>query len=194
MSPLGDFNAVLSNYRPVFKRIHTYLLKYPAGDKRHSFFAALALRWMRGDPLPYLIDSAIKYNAKIGSRKSTASIIRETMRDIEESLRFLYVRTFTCYVSLLVVALQRTGFEEFVSTIPDIPLFLEMGASSGSMINLMGLGLSRTTAEELNDYVTDKDMSVSQAKDWLTRQKIRQFDISRACVLEIEAILGQRAG
>lgn len=55
--PLGEFDDVLANHRRAFKRIHTYLLKYAGKDQRHNFLAPLALRWMRGDPLPVLIDN-----------------------------------------------------------------------------------------------------------------------------------------
>lgn len=187
--PLVEFSQAHNNYRRVFKRIHTYLLKYPSKDKRHNFFSGLALRWMRGDPLPVLIESAIKHNRSQGSVKSTASIIRDTMANIEDDLRFRYVRFFTCYNSILIVALKHTHNEAYIDSIPDIPLFLEMGGSSGAMINLMALGLSRTSAETVAEYVTDKDMSVEQLRQWLRSLNVGSLDISPICVREIEDVL-----
>ncbi|HBO2745114.1 DEAD/DEAH box helicase [Pseudomonas aeruginosa] len=183
--PLVEFSSALSNYRRAFKRIHTYLLKYASGDKRHNFFAPLALRWMRGDPLPQLIDSSIRYHKKIGSRKNEAAIIRDTMEDVENDLRFRYVKFFGCYNSLLEYALTKADLKSYISLIPDVALFLEMGGSSGAMISLMALGLSRSTAESIADYAIDKDMSVVEAKAWLSDFDLVGLDISPICTREI---------
>lgn len=186
--PLIDFKEALNSYRRAFKRIHTYLLNYPSHDNRHNFFSALSLRWMRGDPLPALIDSAIRFHKTKGN-KSIAAIIRETMEDVENDLRFRYVKFFTCYNSLLAVALKITNNEEYISSIPDIPLFLEMGGSSGSMINLMALGLSRSTAEAISEYITNKDMDVTEVKAWLESISTEHLDISPVCIREIDELL-----
>ncbi|MDH6666880.1 UNVERIFIED_ORG: hypothetical protein M2442_002879 [Methylorubrum zatmanii] len=187
--PLGTFNDVLSNHRRCFKRIHTYLLRYKGADNRHNFFAPLALRWMRGDPLPVLIDSAIRWHQSRKSTKPKASIIRDTMEDVEKDLRFRYVKYFTCYNSLLKAALAEINLEEYIKLVPDVPLFLEVGGSSGSMINLMALGLSRTSAEALSDYINDKEMSLIDLRSWLRRLNIRTLDISPICIREIESLM-----
>jgi hypothetical protein len=183
-----EFQPALENYRRAFRRIHTYLLQYPGGDKRHNFFAPLALRWMKGDPLPVLIDSAIQYNKRTGGGKSTARIIRDTMENVEDDLRFRYVKFFTCYNAILGFALQQSGKEQYVNTIPNVPLFLEMGGSSGVMINLMALGLSRTTAESLSEYITDKDLTLEQTKVWIRGRNFAQLDISPICTQEAEQL------
>ena len=188
--PLGEFGEVLANHRRAFKRIHTYLLKYASGDRRHNFFSPLALRWMRGDPLPVLINGAISYNQNNNTGKSVASIIRDTMEDVEQDLRFRYVKYFTCYNGLLSVALEQTGKADYIPSIPNIPLFLEVGGSSGAMINLMALGLSRTSAEAIADYMNDKDMSIGQLRSWLQELDVSKLDVSPICVREIESLTG----
>ena len=148
----------------------------------------MALRWMKGDPLPVLIDSAIQYNRRVGGSKSTAGIIRDTMENVEDDLRFRYVKFFTCYNAILAFALEQRGMEQYISAIPNVPLFLEMGGSSGAMINLMALGLSRTTAESLSDYITDKEMTLEQARLWIRGRNFAQLDISPICVREAEQL------
>ncbi len=189
--PLDDFRTAHTSYLRAFKRIHNHLLKYKKEDKSHLFFAGLALKWMRGDSLPQLINSSIKYYKKHNPSKSTASIIRETMENIENDLRFRYVKYFTCYNSLLAHSLVSKSFHEYVDVIPDVPLYLEMGGSSGSMINMMALGLSRTTAESLIEFMTDKEMDIHDIKSWLRNQKIEQFDIATACINEIKELLSK---
>jgi hypothetical protein len=187
--PLGDFKEVLDNHRRAFKRIHTYLLNYASRDGRHNFFAPLALRWMRGDPLPVLIDSAIRYHREKKSGKSVALIIRETMENVEQELRFRYVKYFMCYNAILRVALVRADKADYVKNIPEIPLFLELGGSSGVMINLMALGLSRTSAESLADYITDKEMSMPDLREWLQKLDVVTLDISPICMREIQTLI-----
>lgn len=192
--PLGDFDEVLNNHRRAFKRIHTYLLNYAGKDGRHNFFAPLALRWMRGDPLPVLIDGSIRYHRAKKDGKSVASIIRETMEDVEHELRFRYVKYFTCYNALLKVALERSDQTAYIKNIPDIPLFLEVGGSSGVMINLMALGLSRTSAESIADYITDKEMALPDLREWLRKLDLATLDISPICMREIEGLIQIDAG
>ena len=187
--PLGAFKDVQQSYLRAFKRIHTYLLRYPSSDKRHSFFSTLAIHWMRGDALPKLISSAIRYHKKNNPTRSVARIIRDTMEVVEADLRFRYVKYFRCYNALLEVAFTKTGFANYVQSIPDIPLFLEVGGSSGAMVNLMALGLSRTTAEVLVEYVTDKDMTMPQLRQWLSEQRFEQLDISPICIREVKGLL-----
>lgn len=187
--PLAEFELALPSYQRAFKRIHTYLLRYPGRDRRQFFFAGLALRWMRGDPLPVLISSAIRYHENNKTGKSTASIIRETLENVEDDLRFRYVKFFTCYNSVLTYALERTGNVKYVDNIPNIPLFLEMGGSSGVMINLMALGLSRTTAESISEYITDKEMELEPLRTWLKSHDFSRYDVSPACIREVEMLV-----
>ncbi len=187
--PLGDFKRVQSGLMRAFKRIHTYLLRYPAKDRRHSYFATFALLWMRGSPLPALIDNKLDYNKRSNIKRSVGTVIRETMEDIDNYLRFMYVKYFTCYNALLELALAERGLGNYVASIPNIPLFLEMGGSSGSMVELIGLGLSRTSAEALSSYLTDKTLSGPALRAWLRAQDLSILDISPICRREIEDLL-----
>lgn len=57
------------------------------------------------------------------------------------------------------------------------------------MINLMALGLSRTSAEALSDYINDKDMSLAELRIWLRQLDFGKLDISPICMSEIEALV-----
>jgi hypothetical protein len=94
---------------------------------------------------------------------------------------------------LTQVALARADKASYLRAVPDVPLYLEMGGSSGVMINLMALGLSRTTSIALSEYVTDKDMRIDLLRGWLSRQNFKTFDMPSACVRELEAIFGSDA-
>jgi hypothetical protein len=187
--PLADFKRVEESLQRAFKRIHTHLLAWPSKDRRQFYFAPFALRWMRSTPLPILIDNNLDYYKKKNVKKSVATVIRDTMEDIENELRFRYVKYFTCYNALLALALDRGGYAEYIEGIPNIPRFLEMGGSSQSMIELIGLGLSRTSAEALSEYITDKGMSGPSLREWLAKQDLDTMDISPICKREIQDFL-----
>lgn len=184
--PLGDFKVVVANYYRVFKRIHNCLLGAAKSDRGQFYFAPLALRWMRGDSLPVLISNAIKFRRTKSPSASTATIIRGVMENIEDDLRFRYVKFFRAYNAVLEVALQEAGLHEYLDAIPDIPLFLEMGGSSGVMINLMALGLSRTSAEALSEYAIDKDMDLHGLRHWLESLNLVGLDLSPVVLREVE--------
>jgi hypothetical protein len=59
------------------------------------------------------------------------------------------------------------------------------------MINLMAIGLSRTTAEALTIYITNKEMGLDEVKLWLLSQKLESLDISPACIREAQELIGK---
>jgi replicative superfamily II helicase len=156
----------------LFKRIHTRFEKRPTGDKSHTFFAVLALQWMRGEPLPLIIESHLKQRTKKAKRgsPSVATVIRETLDLIEQQLRFRYVKFVKCYLDLLSAALEGSGKADLLPSIPPLHLYLELGASSQTMMNLIGIGLTRTTAGIVSEAAVDKAMQRPEALKWLSRQ------------------------
>jgi hypothetical protein len=84
--------------------------------------------------------------------------IKNVMKQIEEELRFKYVKFVACYIELLrLAALTEKGLD--LQDIPPIPLFLELGACSGTMIGCMDLGMSRIAAREVTDIMDSKDLN-----------------------------------
>lgn len=189
LHPAQRWEDAHKSFIRLFKRIHTYFEKLPKDNKSHAYFAPLALRWMRGDPLPRLLDDAITYRQKQNPNTSTPRIIRDTLDDIENDLRFRYVKYTSCYCDLLKEALQRTAHTDLVERIPAIALFLELGASSRTMINLVGLGLSRMTASLVAAKAANKNMERPEAQQWLLRENWNESDLSRICVKEIRRVL-----
>lgn len=187
--PARPWSEAHQSLLATFKRIHTYFERKARQDRTHVFFAPLALRWMRGDPLPVLIDSAIAYRRRDHPGARTATIIRDTLDDIENQLRFRYVKYTSCYQDLLAEALRRTGNEEYIQSIPSISLYLELGAASRTMISLVGLGLSRTTAGLVAGRASNLNMDRPEALRWLSRQPWDTADISPICVREIRRVV-----
>lgn len=185
--PSATFKDALDKLRPVFARVHKYLeLK---SGRHHLYWAPLALRWMRGEPLPSIIEAAIKYHKGQGKKRSDRTVIREVLTDIERDLRFKYVNLLGCYCSILKEALVATGHKAHVQKIPALPLYLELGAASQTMIQFIGLGLSRHTSSRLAGLTINRDMDQRAAKTFLATINPQSAGLSQYVSSELRRVL-----
>lgn len=172
----SDAYKVLSE---VYRICHEQILSFTT-PKLHLRMAAISLKWMRGDPLPEIIDENHKRN---GGKLS--SNIRSTLNDIEEEIRFKYLRLTTCYDAVLAHALKKTGHDDYVKSISALATYLEVGASDQTMISFISLGLSRHTARLLTEAAMDKEMDQSAALRWLKVQDIQSLTESRIILEDV---------
>jgi hypothetical protein len=117
-------------------------------------------------------------------------IVRQVMDTIETDIRFKMVQYTRCYLELLHHAFMQNNLEDKIKSLPALPLYLEIGACSGTMVNLIGLGFSRTTAGLINEKAAKHDMDRNSCYRWLKRQNWESSDLPRVCRDEIKAILG----
>lgn len=178
----GSFES----YSAILRLCNTHLLKLKQTDQRHRYHALMAVFWMRGDPLPRIVDNALNYRSGQNGRK----VIRDTLETIEKVIRFEVVRLMSCYGAVLARVLEDTGFQDLVRSVPPIPLYLEVGASDRSMISFMGLGLSRVTAAILNDAAANKAMTIEEARSWLRTRPAETFDLSPILSQEVRRAIG----
>jgi hypothetical protein len=168
----------------VFKVCHRQLLSLQA-PKLHSRMAAIAVRWMRGDPVPQIVDE----NHRRSGGSDFAKIIRDTLKDIEQEIRFKYLRLSACYLVVLAHVLRTTGFENVASRLPNLPSYLEVGAADQTMVSFIGLGISRVTARELTDSAMDKNMDTPATINWLRGQNLEALLPSLLMREEVERAL-----
>lgn len=187
LHPSAEWKEALDKLRPVFARVHKYLeLK---SGQHHRYWAPLALRWMRGEPLPMIIDDAINYHKRQGRNRSNRTVIREVLTDVESSLRFKYVNMLGCYGAVLKEALTATGHASYVAKIPALTLYLELGAASQTMIQLISLGLSRHTAHVLSSLTINRDMDLESARRFLSRLTPETAGLSPYVADELRRVL-----
>lgn len=177
------------SYVAALKRCHDEIMKFPVTEKTHIYIALIALRWIKGDPLPKIIDASFNYKLKQGLSPNMATVIRGTLSEIEQDLRFKYVRLFSCYNAVLELVLRDNNKADLVSSIPPIPMFLEVGACSPTMISFMGLGISRYTAGKLSGFPRRVDMSQSEARSWILKQNLDSMNLPNASIQEIRRIV-----
>jgi hypothetical protein len=101
----------------------------------------------------------------------TRKVIRETLETIETVIRFDTIRLFSCYRAVLEHVLMDDEAPE-ETPIPDVELFLEIGASNRTMVSLIGLGLSRTVAIRLVGarQEDEPELGPNEALAWLESQ------------------------
>ncbi|KGO14530.1 hypothetical protein NZ45_06425 [Clostridium botulinum] len=179
--PLGEYKLVYQSVLRLIKRIHNCFEKKKKDDKSHKYFAVLALKWMRGDHFSVLINDELKRS----SSKNVESIIRTVMKNIDDDLRFRYVKYISCYIDLLIEALKLTNNEEMIKSIPNIPLYIEIGASEQSMISFIELGLSRTSSKILMDISGDRSMDRKKALRFIKKLDLTNSNISKVTAKEI---------
>ena len=174
----------------VLKRIHIYFEKLPTADRSHIYFASLAVRWMDGTSYGELISKAYAFakgKAKRGN-PSIATVIRKVFEDVETDLRFRYVKYTKCYGDLLGCALLETGFDDWIPRIPALPFYLEMGASSETMLTILALGISRGSATILAERAPRPDMTKESLLRWMQQSRIVDT-LPHVVRVEVEGII-----
>jgi len=171
----------------IYRICHEQILTLNA-PKLHVRMAAISLKWMRGEPLPEIIDE--NHRRKGGKISSN---IRATLNDIEQEIRFKYLRLASCYIAILTHVFKLTGHSEYLSSISSLASYLEMGASDLTMISFINLGLSRMTARLLSELSMDKEMGPITALQWLRSQTISSIAASPLVRNDIERALANSA-
>ena len=171
----------------IFRLTHEHLEK--RRDKSHRRSALIALKWMRGDQYFDIIDGEIKYQRGQDSKTKNRTLIYNMLSFINNDIRFKYVKHTRCYISILEKVLSEQGHDDKLDSIPSLPIFLELGASSETMIALMSLGISRMTASVLKDQIPVSDYDRSQVLSWLRGHDFSYFDLPPVCLKELEAAI-----
>jgi hypothetical protein len=173
-----------SSYVQALGRCSSQLAANFGPPKRQWMLAVLITSWMRGYPLPRLIDERVSFK-KLEKGFNLPKVIRETMEDVEQEARFRVPKYLACYEDVLAFHLRSAGREDEAAVMPDVAMMLELGVSRDTHVSLMALGLSRTSAIALAEYIVDDELSREQCLTWLAEQDLRQLSLP---VLVIEEV------
>jgi len=140
--------------RRVFRTLDRYLDH--KSTKSHMYDTWLATQWIQNRPLRQIIDMRLNYERANDPRANPSTVIRGVIDDIENRIRYRAVKYFRAYCDVLWLVLRdRHATEEMPPGVRRFYLFLECGASSPKILNLIGLGLSRTTSLILHGHLPD---------------------------------------
>jgi replicative superfamily II helicase len=175
----------------IFKVIEDLLIR--SQNLSHQYHAYLATEWMKGTSLKDLVSNKIeRANAKGDPDKINAAI-RDLFEDLESELRYKYVKYTRIYHDVVgAVLIERGMVEESQSLLP-IHLFLEYGAANQTLISLMALGLSRTSALLFKSFLSLRDeLSVSECQSYLNAVNIDRIELPALCKAEVSKIRRMR--
>lgn len=151
----------------------------------HWVHAVLVVNWMRGKPLAFLIAKNWEYWRKRG--KNLGTVIRDTMREIEEYARFRFAKYAFAYTDVLRLYLAEVR-PDLLDKVTDLNLMLEFGASQRTQLSLMDLGLSRTSAISVSELIASDSYSVADCRDWLLRADLDSLPLSAIVVAELARV------
>lgn len=175
------------HYASALQICHRVVLGLRPGSNFHRFIAVLALKWMRGLPLPRIVQDQLDRNPK----KESRFVVRETLELIEKQVRFQCVRLLGCYEAVLGQLLIDAGRPDLARGIPDVALYLEMGAADRTSISLMSLGVSRPTATQLARQAPSQTLDVEAALTWLASMPGAVTRLRGAAREEVGSIVGR---
>jgi superfamily II DNA/RNA helicase len=178
-----DKNAYES-YKRILRYCYRAIWDHSENSRLYRFHALIAMRWMRGYPVPRIIQNQLKRNPE----KEPRRVIRDTLALIENDIRFKVVRVFTTYNALLSAAYAAEGLYSALETIQPIPLFLEVGASDRTMMSFIEVGASRSLAVELTRRARTRNLQRKQAEEWLVAVQAAELGLSRSMFEEVESL------
>lgn len=151
---------------------------------RQMQLAILLVNWMRGQPLARLIAERVQYNTRRANPQNLSAVIRDTMTDVEKYARFEAPKYLGCYVDVLRYFLGDTG-QDAMAELPDIEMMLELGVSRKTELSLMTLGMSRTSAIALSEYIVADNLTPEECVDWIRQRDLTSLDVPELVRREI---------
>ncbi|BBE79470.1 MULTISPECIES: DEAD/DEAH box helicase [Phytobacter] len=166
------------------------------------WISMLAHQWMTGKSLStlisYEVERGFSLEEKLKSdedvyfkRKKTSSIIRGVLKGLETHVRYNLVRYIKVYQDVLRFVLVLRGENTKASFVENISVYLEFGSCNSIDLNLMSVGLSRSTALLIRKKI--KFPQEGTPEDYINLLKgtrLEKITIPSYCVREIQQILG----
>ena len=100
--------------------------------------------------------------------------------------RFLAPRYLSCYIDILRHHLLSVDRADLVDQVPEVNIWLEFGASQQTQLSMMGLGLSRTTAVALSEFIVDANLNESEALVRISALSVESLGLPLAIQREIK--------
>lgn len=157
-------------------------------DRSYQYYAWLASQWIHDTPLGDIIRGRITEGMK---EKEVSSTIRSLLKTLETEIRYRLVKYYAAYTSILRHLLESRGDTGAANRIEPYHVYLECGASHSSTLNLIALGLSRSTALAAGRALRlPSDNSPEECLKNIARTDIDRLDIPDLCKRELKELVG----
>jgi len=133
--------------------------------------ALLVTRWMRGFPLARLIQDRLDYLKRKKKTPDDATEIRTVMNEVEQIARFEAPRGLSAYCDVLAQYLRKIDRQDLLEQLPQFNVFLELGVNLQTQISLIGIGLHRTSAIAVSEFITSDKLTEPQVLRWLVENE-----------------------
>lgn len=175
------------SYVGMFLLCHRIILGLKRTSGFHRFIALVALWWMEGYPLPRIVQNQL--DSEFNKGKNPHYVVRETLKLVENEVRYQCVRLTACYIGILEQVFIDLDMKDLTAPLPALPLFLEIGASDRTMVSLMSLGLSRIAAVALSPLAPNRSLDVEATARWLRTLPADMLRLSPLIRQEITALI-----
>ena len=193
LPPLPEDENAAQELKVVFERINDHLFPAFAGERTQWAAAFTTVDWMRGKRLGYMIQGAVTRAQNSSGEVNFAQIIRNTMKFVEEFARFKAPKYLSAYIDVLRFHYENEGvISDFPEDLP-FDLYLEFGVNTTTLLSFIGLGLSRTSAIEINEFLAREDMTESEALAYLMTSEWETFDLPNIVKREIRGLVSNNS-
>jgi hypothetical protein len=187
-----DDDNAYSRLIAVFQRINQHLFPAFLPPGRLPLYALVTVEWMRGLPLAQIIRNRLSYLDRRKAPYKLPAVIRDTMRDVEEVARFKAPKYLSAYVDVLKFFLKQVRREDLFPEDLRFDLFLEFGVATTTLLSLIGIGLSRTSAVAINEFLASDQLSEPEVLDELAIREWETMELSPIVKREIDRVLEYR--
>ena len=162
---------------------------FRTGKKSYVYHCWLASQWMHGESLKALIANKLDRDKVPDDPRKVSTTIRELFDDLENTLRYRYVKYLRAYTDVLRAVLEAGQRKDLAESIVPLHLLIEYGAFDETLINMMALGLSRTSAILLKAILRwPAALSRVECQERINRIDAARMDLPLVCKDEITRI------
>ena len=155
----ADSQDSYDRFVTIMKRINKHLFPAFVPEGRAPLFALIVVQWLQGFSLARIIRKNIEYHEERKLTYKLPALIRNTMDLVEQVARFRAPKYFSAYVDVLHMHLRTIERTDLIQGGLDIGTQLEFGVSSRTLLSLIELGLSRTSAVALYEKIAADDLT-----------------------------------
>jgi hypothetical protein len=159
------------------------------GNQSYLYYCWLASRWIGGSSLKDLIKGKLDWEKVPDEAREISTAIRKLFDELETTLRFKYVKYLRAYNDVLRAVLEQRGEPKLAQGITPLHLMIEYGAYDQTLINLMALGMSRTSAILMKATLhLPSNMSRAECQARINTTDLKRVDLPLVCKDEVMRI------
>lgn len=158
-------------------------------DSYLRHIARLLINWADGHSIPQIITNQINYEREVKSNKSIDSIIRATLRKIQDIVLFKAPKYLSAYQDIYSLTKQQIDNKDLDRIKISYEIF-ELGVSEENPRNLVKIGFSRQTAMNISQRLPHKNMDIVELLRYIEENHFE--DLSTSAYKEINKILERK--